>query len=109
MAGQMQGKDRFRPTVLVTAAWIDPVATTARREIGEHRAAIVGAEEPAPGGLGMRDPERIVRDARGGAGTLDAGLRLERLLVEGQHFAVAAKAFRTDRAELAVDVGLELG
>lgn len=59
MAGQMQGEDRLRPTVLVTTARIYAIAAAAIGQIGKYRAAIVRTEEPAPSAIGVRDPERV--------------------------------------------------
>ncbi len=107
MTGQMQGEDRLRPTVLVAAARIDPVAAAAAGQIGQDCTAIVGAEKPPPRRIAMRNPEGVLGEPMRGPGALNGGLRLQRLLVEGQYFAIATQTVGPDRAEESLAAGLE--
>src|SRR5688572_25758166 len=107
--GELKGQNRFCTTVFVRAAWSEPVTAAAGGEVAQHRAAVVGAEEPLPRRLGLLEPARVAgRGPRGPRG-LDRRLRLERLLVERVVVVRLAEAAATDRAELPVGGGLLRG
>src|SRR6187455_2834308 len=106
--GELKGENRFCTAVFVRASRSDPVAAAAGGKVAEHRAAVVGAEEPLPRRLGVREPARVAGGIPRGARGLDRGLRLERLLVERIVVVRLAEAAAADRAELPVGGGLLL-
>src|SRR6478735_10906167 len=97
---QLEGQDRFSPTILIRAARIDPVAAAAGGEIGHDHPAVVGAEEPAPRGERVLLPFRVALGAPGRSGGFDRRLRLERLLVERQAGMAVAEGLRAHGPEM---------
>src|SRR5690606_49148 len=107
---ELKGQDRLCSTVYVGAARGDPVTATPRRNIGQRRAPVIGAEEPAPCRLGVREPAGILRRREGGPRSLDGGLRFQRLLVERQGVRMCVvEALAADRAEMPAGGNLVLG
>src|SRR5690348_4570032 len=77
IVSELKGQDRFRPTVFVGSARIDAVAAAAGGEIGEGDSAIVGAEEPAPGGERVILPQGVAAGAVGGGASVDRRVGFE--------------------------------
>src|SRR3546814_11369061 len=95
--GEMEGKHRFGAAIAVDAARGKAVEAASAPHVAERQAAVVVAEEPAPGRLGARAPNGLAARGKGRPAGGDRCPRLDRLLVEVKIFAPASKTFRTHR------------